>query len=168
MTPSLVFSATVSTAALVTPAAVRFCVSRPTMRATALRAAGRSPFASSLYTLRLSCARPLAASAWPHQSICSASPSAGWSLAAAQQASPVTASVPSGSTAATAAPPTSSPRGVLGSAVRRCFSSAEMHRPMSTTGCGSHAGSPNRASSKKPPSTAQKISMCSPSCTARS
>ncbi len=42
MTPSLAFSATVSTAALVTPSSVRFWVSRPTMRLTALRAAGRS------------------------------------------------------------------------------------------------------------------------------
>ena len=48
ITPSLAFSATVSTAALVTPSAVRFSVSRPTMRLTALRAAGRSGFTSSL------------------------------------------------------------------------------------------------------------------------
>ena len=46
-TPSPVFSATVSTAALVTPSAVRAWVSRPTMRPTAWRAAGRSPFSSS-------------------------------------------------------------------------------------------------------------------------
>ena len=47
MTPSLAFSATVSTAALVTPSAVRASVSRPTMRLTAFRAAGRLPFFSS-------------------------------------------------------------------------------------------------------------------------
>ena len=88
MTPSLAFSATVSTAALVTPSAVRFCVSRPTMRATALRAAGRSPFLPVPCTRCGSPARPLAASAWPHQSICSASPSAGWSLCCAPAGKP--------------------------------------------------------------------------------
>ena len=168
MTPSLAFSATVSTAAFVTPSAVRFAVSRPTIRATAQRAAGRSPFANSLYTLRLSCARPFAANACPHQNICSANPSAGWIFAAPQQASPVTASVPRGSTTATMLPPSSSPFGVLGRAARRRFSSAEMHRPISTTGCVSHAGSPKIVSSTNPPSTAQKIIMSAPSCTVRS
>ena len=42
----LAFSATVSTAALVTPSAVKASVSRPTMRLTAFRAAGRLPFFS--------------------------------------------------------------------------------------------------------------------------
>ena len=40
----------------------------------------------------------------------------------------------SGSTAATIPPPSSSPCGVVGRAARRRFSSAEMHRPISTTG----------------------------------
>ena len=154
MTPSLAFSATVSTAALVTPSAVRFWVSRPTMRLTALRAAGRSFRTSSLYTFVLSCARPLAASACPHQNICTARPSHGLSFAAARHTRLVTRKVPTGRQNAVTAPPSSSPCGVPGRRARRNFSSREMHLPISTTGCGSHAGSPKSASSTKPPTTA--------------
>ena len=41
ITPSVVFSATVSTVALMISSSFRFCVSRPTMRATCFRAASR-------------------------------------------------------------------------------------------------------------------------------
>ena len=167
ITPSLAFSATVSTAALVTPSAVRFWVSRPTMRATALRAAGRSCFCSSLYTLRLSCTRPLAANAWAHQNICTASPASGCSAAASLHTSAVMRNVPTGKMAASTAPPQSSPCGVWGNCARRRFSSAVMALPISTTGCGSQAGSPKMASSTKPPKTAQQISMVTPLYTAR-
>ena len=89
----------------------------------------------------------------------SARPASGCSRAASVQIVPVTASVASGSTAATIPPPSNSPRGVLGKTARRRFSSAEMHRPIHTTGWGSHAGSPNTASSTKPPATATPVSM---------
>ena len=168
ITPSLAFSATVSTAALVTPSAVRFWVSRPTIRLTALRAAGRSPFTSSLCTFMLSCARPFAASACPHQNICTASPSHGLSFAAPRQTRPVHTKVPTGRQKATMPPPSSSPWGVLGRRARRRFSSAEMALPMSTTGWGSHAGSPKRVSSTKPPRTANPVIRRPPWCTARS
>ncbi len=57
MTPSEKFSATVSTAARVTPPAVRFSVSRPTMRETCLRAFSKSPASRAFCTFVLSDAR---------------------------------------------------------------------------------------------------------------
>ena len=62
ITPSEAFSATVSTAALATPASSSRSVSRPTIMDTARRAPGRSPALRASYTLSLSSRRDLAAS----------------------------------------------------------------------------------------------------------
>ena len=56
-------------------------------------------------------------------------------------------------------PPIRSPLGVFGRCFRRNASSALMAFPMMTTGCTSHAGSPNIQSSIKPPSIATMILM---------
>ena len=60
-TPSPVFSATVSTAALATPSSESMAVSRPTINETARRAPGRSPAASAAWTFMLSSRRERAA-----------------------------------------------------------------------------------------------------------
>ena len=66
ITPSVVFSATVSTVALMTSSSLRFCVSRPTMRATCFRPAA-TPEASAFSTPRAS--RAMDVTAMPSQSI---------------------------------------------------------------------------------------------------
>ena len=64
-----------------------------------------------------------------------------------------------GSAIARNSPPIRSPLGVFGRCFRRNASSALMAFPMMTTGCTSHAGSPNIQSSIKPPSIAAMILM---------
>ena len=80
VTPSEVFSATVSTAAFVTPSAVRFSVSLPTIMETAFLAPGRSFSFRRSYTFPLSLHRERAARIWKHQNASSANQSAGWTL----------------------------------------------------------------------------------------
>ena len=161
-TPSQKFSATVSTAALATPSASRRSVSRPTMRATAFRAPGRSPQRRASYTLLLAEARPRAARACAHQKLWTASSAAGWSRRASRHTPKASAKLSSGSETASSVPLQSSPRGVFGKSGRTRRSYPLMYRPIQTTGCGSHAGSPKSRSSAKPMSIAYRISMPRP------
>ena len=68
MTPSEVFSATVSTAARAMPASSNTLVSRPTIMETAYRAPSVSPSRNFLYTFMLSLRRLCVAKASQHRS----------------------------------------------------------------------------------------------------
>ncbi len=163
-TPSAKFSATVSTAARVTPWGLRAAVSRPTMRPTASRASSRVPSVRRRRTCSLSSARSRAARDCQHQRISSAKARAGWMRRHSRSRPRERARVPRGSAAARTLPAVRSPLGVLGKAARRRRSREVMHRPMATTGWGIQAGSPSSRSRTKPPRAAKTISMESVLC----
>ena len=120
------------------------------MRPTARRAAAKSPRRSCSYTRRLSCARPRTASACQLHSTCTANPSAGWMRQVTRHTAPLSASVPTGSVAASTAPAARWPHRVCGKRGRRKRSSTPIARPIHTTGWGKAGGSANSRSSTKP------------------
>ncbi len=149
-TPSEAFSATVSTAARVTPAASRLWVSRPTIMLTALRAAGRSPASRASCTRMLSTRRDLVASIWQQITVSTARPSQGLTRLAKTTTAAATAQETRGTRAASTAPAASSPLSVLGKAARSGGSRAQMSRPIHRTGWGMLCGSPTTRSSAYP------------------
>ena len=133
-TPSEKFSATVSTAALVTPAESRLPVSRPTMRATAVRACSTVPFVSASYTRRASTRRSFAASACQHHSVSAARASAGWICRRTSRIPELSRTVPAMRISAIVSPAVKLPRSVLGNRALSAVSRRLMQRPIRTTG----------------------------------
>jgi hypothetical protein len=76
-TPSAKFSATVSTAARVTPWGLRASVSRPTMRPTACLASSSVPAVRRRRTFSLSAASPRTARACQHHTVSNVNARAG-------------------------------------------------------------------------------------------
>ncbi len=154
----------VSTAALVTPSAVRASVSRPTMRPTALRAAGRSSFTSFRYTTMLSFRRSWAARHWLQRKISAKRASQGETALQSQRTAHPAQKLPAGSTTAAAR----SPPGVGGKHRRRRLSSFPMAQPIPRTGWGSHRGSPMQRSRPKASSITRAVFIPHPPSPAQS
>ena len=150
MTPSEVFSATVSTAARVTPASSSRAVSRPTIRETAYCDLARSPVFRASKTCILSCRRDLVARIWAHITVSRARPSQGLIPLAKCKSIQGTAVLRLTTMSQTAPPASFSPQGVLGNRARMAFSAIPISFPMSTTGWGIQWGSPISKSRKNP------------------
>ena len=149
MTPSVVFSAMVSTVAQMISDPDRAAVSRPTMRATRARPFSTETARASA-TPRPSTARHLADRAHQAMTHMPANRATGWISASTDSAAAVAAMAMSTvetvriGAAARRLPPRR----------RRRFSAKEIHFPIQMTGCGQPSGSPMSKSSPKPTSIA--------------
>ena len=157
-TPSVVFSATVSTAALITPSLSSAAVSRPTYIATALRPAS-SDSSSAEYTCTPASARLLRANSVQHSSASMPNPSQKFTPRSQRSRKNGTAKLTPHTMIHRNTPAAVSPRGVLGKIRRSSFSESDTSLPTAQIGCGSFWGSPKIQSSKKPSSTAQVTYM---------